>query len=63
MPYLDHVKENMPKNYPNSWVANHIIEKYVMSGHYSRGEELDAINIGIGCNKCVITSLSTTLNL
>jgi hypothetical protein len=28
MPYPDHLKENMPKICPNSWVADQIQEKY-----------------------------------
>jgi hypothetical protein len=63
MPYPDHLKENMPKICPNSWVADQITEKYGVSGCYPCGEELDALNIGIRCNNSVITSLSTTFNL
>jgi hypothetical protein len=63
MPYPDHLKENMPKICPNSWVADQIQEKYVVSSHNPHGEDLDALNIGIRCNNSVITSLSTTFYL
>jgi hypothetical protein len=56
MSYLDHLKENMPLISPNSWVANHIREKYGTSNHYLCGKE-DALNIGIGCNDSIIISL------
>jgi hypothetical protein len=63
MPYPDHLKENMPKICPNSWVVDQIQEKYVMSSRNPRGEDLDALNIGIRCNKSIITSLSTMFYL
>ena len=47
MPYLDHLKENMPKICPNNWVVDQITEKYGRSGHYLPSEE-NALNIGIG---------------
>ena len=50
VPYPDHLKENMPKICPNSWVANQVREKYDATGDYPRDEE-DALNVGIGCNK------------
>jgi hypothetical protein len=53
----------MPKICPNSWVVDHIQEKYVVLSHNPRGEDMDALNIGIGCNKSVITSLSTMFYL
>jgi hypothetical protein len=56
MPYPNHLKENMSMIYPNSWVADHIREKYGASNHYPHGEE-DALNIGIGCNNSIIISL------
>jgi hypothetical protein len=63
MPYPDHLKENMPKICPNSWVADHIQQKYAISGHNPCGEDLDALNIGIKCNNSVITSPSTEFYL
>ena len=63
MPYLDHLKENMPKICPNSWVAVEIQEKYEVSGHNPCGEDMDALNIGIGCRNSLITSLSTKFYL
>jgi hypothetical protein len=63
MPHLDHPIENMPKTYPNSWVANQITNKYFMFGRNPHGEEMDTINIGIMCNNSVITFLSTMFNL
>ena len=53
VPYPDHLKENMPKICPNSWVANQVREKYSAASRYPRVEE-DALNIGIGCNNLVI---------
>ena len=47
MPYPNHLKENMPKIYPNSWVVDEIQEKYVVSDHNPHGECLDALTIGI----------------
>lgn len=35
MPYLDHLKENMPNIYPNDWLVDHIMEKYARIDHYS----------------------------
>jgi hypothetical protein len=63
IPYPGHLKENMPKICPDSWVADQIHEKYVVSNHNSRGEDMDALNIGIGCNNSIITSLSTIFYL
>jgi hypothetical protein len=40
IPYRDNLKENMPKICPNSWVANQIKEKYVVSGRNPRGEDM-----------------------
>ena len=62
-PYRDHLKENMPKICPNNWVADLIQEKYVVSSRNPRGEDLDALNIEIGCNNSVIKSMSTTFYL
>ena len=56
--YPDHLKENMLKICPNSWVANQVREKYGATSHYSRAEE-DALNVGIGCNNLVIIYLCT----
>ena len=56
VPYLDHLKENMPKICPNSWVANQVREKYSATGRYPRAEE-DALNIGIGCSNSVFIFL------
>jgi hypothetical protein len=56
MPYLDHLKENMPMICPNSWVVDQVREKYGAFGHYLREEE-DALNIGIGCSNSVIIFL------
>jgi hypothetical protein len=47
MPYLDHLKENMPMICPNSWVFDQVREKYDASSRYLHVEE-DAINIEIG---------------
>jgi hypothetical protein len=47
MPYPDHLKENMPKICPNSWVVDQIQEKYAVSGRNPCGEDMDALNIGI----------------
>ena len=41
VPYPDHLKENMPKICPNSWVADQVREKY-------------GANVGIGCSNLVI---------
>ena len=62
MPYLDHLKENMPMIYPNSWVANQVREKYGAFGHYLPEEE-DALNIGIRCSNLVIKYLCTFITL
>ena len=48
MPYPDHLKENMPKICPNSWVVDQVREKYGEIGRYSRVEE-DALNVGVVC--------------
>ena len=56
VPYPDHLKENMPKICPNSWVADQIREKYNATGRYPRTEE-DALNVGIGCSNSVIIFL------
>jgi hypothetical protein len=37
MPYLDHLKENMPEICPSRWVVDQITEKYVVSNRYPRG--------------------------
>jgi hypothetical protein len=63
MPYYDHLKENMPKICPNSLVPDQIQKKYAVSGCNPRGEDMDELNIGIGCNNSVITSPSTTFYL
>jgi hypothetical protein len=47
MPYPDHLKENIPKICPNSWVTGQIQEKYTVSGRNPCGEDLNALNIGI----------------
>jgi len=60
MYYPDHLKENMPMTYPNSWVVDQVREKYGAFGHYP-GVEEDAQNIGIGCSNLVIISLYTIL--
>ena len=62
MAYLNFLNENMSMSFPNSWVANHIKDKYHAFDHYPHTEE-DAINIGIACNKSVIISLSSSLCL
>jgi hypothetical protein len=59
MPYLNHLKENMPKIFPNYWVADKIQEKHAVLGCNPCGEYLDTKNIGIICNN----SVSTTFNL
>ena len=46
MPYIDHLKENMPKIFPNSWVVDQIQEKYAVFINNSCGEDMDALNIG-----------------
>ena len=56
MPYPNHLKENMPKICPNSWVADQVREKYGATGHYLRAEE-DELNVGIGCSNSVIIYL------
>ena len=56
VPYPDHLKENMPKIFPNSWVVDQVREKYGATGCYLRAEE-DALNIGIGCINSVIIYL------
>ena len=58
MPYLDHLKENIPKICPNSWVAEQVREKYGAIGRYPRAKE-DALNVGIGCTHSVIIYLCT----
>jgi len=63
MPYPDNLKENMPKICPNSWVVDEIQEKYAMLSRNPRGKDMDALNIGIKCNKFAITSMSTTFYL
>jgi hypothetical protein len=63
MPYPNDLKENMPKIYPNSWVVEHIQDKYAVCGRNAHGEDLDATNIEIKCNNSKITSLSTMLYL
>ena len=39
VPYPDHLKENMPKICPNSWVADQVREKYGAIGRFPRTEE------------------------
>ena len=56
VPYLDHLKENMPKICPKSWVANQVREKYSATSRYPRAKE-DALSVGIGCNNSVIIFL------
>ena len=58
VPYLDHLKENMPIICPNSWVVDQVREKYGTTGCYMCVED-DALNIGIGCNNSVIIYLCT----
>jgi hypothetical protein len=53
----------MPKICLDSWVSEQMQEKYVVSGRNPRGEDMNALNIGIMCNNSVITSTSTTLYL
>ena len=48
VPYPDHLKENMPMTFPNSWVVDQVREKYSASSRYLRAEE-DVFNIGIRC--------------
>lgn len=63
MPYLDHLKEIMPKICPNVWVVYQIIEKYGNLGCYPPREE-DALNKGIRCNVIsLIIYWSTIFNL
>jgi hypothetical protein len=62
MPYPDNLKENIPKICCNNWAADHIQDKYSIFSRNLCGEELDALNIGIGRNNSIITSLSTTFN-
>ena len=54
--YPDHLKENMPKICPNSWVVDQVREKYGATGRYPRAEE-DALNVGIWCSNLVIIYL------
>jgi len=61
MPYPDHLKENMPMIFPNSWVVDQVREKYGAFGCYPCVEE-DALNIGIRCNNSVIISLLYNFN-
>ena len=56
VPYPNHLKENMPKICPNSWVADQVRSKYDATGRYLRVEE-DMLNIGIGCSNSVIIFL------
>ena len=56
MPYPDHLKENMPKICPNSWVADQFREKYGATSRYPCDEE-DALNVWIGCTNLVIIYL------
>ena len=49
VPYPNHLKENMPIIYPNSWVADQVREKYGATGRYLCAEE-DLLNIGLGNN-------------
>ena len=54
--YPKHLKENMPKICPNSWVVGQFREKYGATGRYRCAEE-DALNLGIGCSNSVIIFL------
>ena len=56
VPYPNHLKENMPKICPNSWVANQVRDKYDATGRYLCAEE-DALNVGIGCSNLAIIYL------
>ena len=53
IPFLDHLKENMPMMCPNNWVSDQIREKYGSSIHYPP-KEGGALNIGIKCKNSVI---------
>ena len=57
VPYLNHLKENMLKICPNSWVADQVREKYGATGCYPPTEE-DALNVGIGHSNSVIIYLT-----
>ena len=59
-PYPDHLKQNMPMIFLNSWVVDQVREKYGAFGHFLHAEE-DVLNIGIGCNNSVINSCYTFL--
>ena len=56
VPYPNHLKENMPKICPNSWVADQVREKYGATGRCPHAEE-DELNVGIRCNNSVIIFL------
>ena len=63
MPYPNHLKENIPKIYPNNCVVDQITAEYGRFDRYPTREE-DALNIGIRFNvKPIIISLSTMFNL
>jgi hypothetical protein len=63
IPYPDHLKENMQKICPKSWVADQIQEKYMLFGRNPSGEDMDELNIWIGCSNSIITPLSTMFYL
>ena len=54
--YPDHLKENMPKIGPNSWVADQVKQKYTTTDHCPHAEE-DVLNVVIGCTHSVIIYL------
>ena len=56
VPYLNHLKENMPKICPNSWVTDQVREKYSSTGRYPRAKEI-VLDVGIGCTHSVIIYL------
>ena len=56
VPYPDHLKENMEKICPNSWVADQVREIYSSTSCYPHVEE-DVLNVGIGCSNLVIIFL------
>ena len=62
IPFLDHLKENMPMIYPNSWVVYQVNEKYGASDHYPPREE-DVLNTRITCNNSIIKYLCTFITL
>ena len=56
VPYPNHLKENMPKICPNSWVVDQVREKYSVIDRYLHAKE-DVLNVGIGCSNSVIIFL------